>query len=1255
MVAVLRLEVTQFHGPARWHWVLTDQDQEIVAEHRVDVDTACWQFEAMQDLYAYLAWRAAPDRRLMHEKELVAEVGAWVGEHVFGPVGVALGQRSPVTVRVVVPQEARIVAFYPLECAIVAGRPLALQRVGLVFDVGGAPAVAEPKRPVGERLRILGLFSLPEGTSALGLRKERVGLSRLVKTIADTNHTAVELKVVQYGVSRARLREIVKDADGWDILHLSGHGRAGTVLLEKLDGSQDPITTGELAGLLEGLAERVKLVTVSSCSSAALAAAKQLFLPGFAAAAPAIEETVLQGAPTSANDGNEARIAALAVELASRLDCAVLAMRYPVTDSLATGLAEGLYNAVIGLGQSLPAALGSVLPSLVEHPPTFGYRALSVATPAIFGARALDADAIRAPHGELVADEELARKLRDCPPQPPRFVGRVGVMARAGAALAPHSGIPGVVVHGMAGAGKTACAAELAYTHQDSFDRVVWFKAPDEGTDIADALSRFARKIEAQIPELLFAHLLEDEGTLARFVPSMTGFAERNRVLVVVDNAESLLTTTGAWRDNRWRLVIAALTAHQGPSRLVITSRRPVNERDGRLQAETIHALSRDEAVLLARELPHLRALLDEQAQGPRAAETRELARWVLAATQGHPQLLELADNQAADIDRLTALRAAVDHAWIARGGLPEGFFTSGESAASAEDYTDVLTEWTRTVTDGLPEEAQALFWFLCSLEESDRHGPRIGEVIAENWANARSRLDLPGDLADIGELLDMVAACALLAPDRHPGHGRVVGYRIHPLIAMAGRERAGARFQTAVDTELARYWTTIANDALEREVETSGLVVRAGLAAAPYLLRLNAWEDTGRLLDRVLQRDDRRATVVAVLPALEQILAASIGTDRESAAAGRRDFARGLIHPAASVERLMQERIATVLAHHDYQSASTMAGDLAWIYLRSGQFDEALHMADRCIGYTRQTRWGPWTQLGDEVQRLQILAFMGQAERVLSDVERLRAQADALPGAGNQPETVKPWTVRERLLDAGRTAALQLKQWAQAVELNTAVADSQRARAATKTEIARTQFNSCGPLLQLGRLDKALRLLRECREIFDRAHDDRMLGNVFSMLAFAERGRGHREVALGLARDALRYGYLADDVDSIPISHFNLGTYLREDAGDPGDALAHHLAAALIYAVTGGQYLEQSVHAAAADLQRFPDASGVPGDVAELCRRVGEVHGARLGKLLARLAPDPEARQRRLGELITQVGALAATSTEPPSIPPSP
>ena len=69
-------------------------------------------------------------------------------------------------------------------------------------------------------------------------------------------------------------------------------------------------------------------------------------------------------------------------------------------------------------------------------------------------------------------------------------------MARASAALAPRSGVPGVLLHGMPGGGKTACALELAYTHEHAFDRLVWFKAPDEGLDITGALTGFALTLE---------------------------------------------------------------------------------------------------------------------------------------------------------------------------------------------------------------------------------------------------------------------------------------------------------------------------------------------------------------------------------------------------------------------------------------------------------------------------------------------------------------------------------------------------------------------------------------------------------------------------------------------------------------------------------------------------------------------------------------------------------------------------------------
>ena len=67
------------------------------------------------------------------------------------------------------------------------------------------------------------------------------------------------------------------------------------------------------------------------------------------------------------------------------------------------------------------------------------------------------------------------------PPQPDRFVGRTGVMARASAVLAAESAVPGVLLHGMPGGGKTACALELAYGHEHAFEQLIWYKAPDAG------------------------------------------------------------------------------------------------------------------------------------------------------------------------------------------------------------------------------------------------------------------------------------------------------------------------------------------------------------------------------------------------------------------------------------------------------------------------------------------------------------------------------------------------------------------------------------------------------------------------------------------------------------------------------------------------------------------------------------------------------------------------------------------------------
>jgi len=128
-----RLEAQEFQGLTRWRWVLTGSDGSFVADHEVRLDAGCWQFKAFSDLWDYLQWGAAPDRRIEDEARIVADVGAWIGEHVLGQVGAAVATASPATVRVIAPGDAESLLFLPLELAHVGGMPLSVQEVTLVW------------------------------------------------------------------------------------------------------------------------------------------------------------------------------------------------------------------------------------------------------------------------------------------------------------------------------------------------------------------------------------------------------------------------------------------------------------------------------------------------------------------------------------------------------------------------------------------------------------------------------------------------------------------------------------------------------------------------------------------------------------------------------------------------------------------------------------------------------------------------------------------------------------------------------------------------------------------------------------------------------------------------------------------------------------------------------------------------------------------------------------------------------------------
>lgn len=1243
------LDVRDYVGPARWRWVLSSLGGEMLCDHQVMLDESCWQYEAFADLPGYLRWHVVPDRRIQDEAVILAAASEWIGEQVLGPIGAVLAATAPATVLVRVPEQAVHLTFRPLQLAHVNGRPLASQNVTLITQAGGdssPPSVHGDERPE-DVLRVLGLFSMPAGERPLNLRRERQALVKLFTGIAAMGR-AVDVRVLQYGVTRGKLQEVLTEGGGWDIIHVSGHGAPGELLLETENGSPDAVAGGELAALLALTRERLKLVTVSACWSAALGGAAQRRLLGLPVSEAQLEDQI--------DPSGGLAPGVIATDLAA-LGCAVLAMRYPVTDDFAIALAEKLYRLLAAENQLLPRALGMALEQVVAVPPTSACPGLSVATPALFGNRAVGLRLAMPERTGSVAYDTAGTKMAGFPPQPDRLVGRTAVMAQASAALAPGSRRPAILLHGMPGAGKTACAAELAHTHEHAFDRLLWFKAPDEGHDISSALVQFALTLERGLPDVQMVHVLDDASWLAGFLPHLTQVCELQRALVVIDNIESLLSDRGQWRDHRWPEVIAAMCGHTGQTRVLLTSRRVPVGLDGRTLRLAVNALSLDEALLLARELPHLRSLMDGSLPGLEAGVARRLATGVLNIAQGHPTLLELANAQAADPAVLSALVEAADHAWQQAGGVPSGFFTTGQTRAAEQDYEQVMVTWTLAVAESLTQGDKDIFSYLCCLEEGDRDSA----VAGFNWAAIWARLGRDGHPPDLIAGLAALAASGLITVDAKTalvhqlgGEEVTVAYEthqacsVHPLVAQIGRVHAGAGFQDAVDSILGKYWMGAVGSAqhLQETGQASRVrapagewVVRGGLSAIPYLRRLRQWEDIAAVVEIVFTHNSSPATVAAVMPAMQQVSAAVSGTAADPKVIRSLNVALGAVDPAGAAEQ-SRSLMTAAAARDDYLDAAIQAEDLFSYCLRRGRLTEALELAEKVVDYMQRAGLGPWTKLRAEARRLLTLAKMGQAEHALAEIQRLRGYMATLPDISQQQEMAIQSNVRHILLDAGREAAERAARWQEMLELNAELVTSMRDQGAQTSEILRAKFADYAPLLSLGRTDEALELLVTCRRVAEQDKDIQWLGTVFDALSEVENARGRGDAAISLERDALRYKYLDGDVRFIEVSHYRLGNYLTKYARQPDVAVAHHLAAALISSLTGSEGFN-SVSQATRDLRLICEDFAMPADVEELCRRVdADVPAAHLRRLLTTLGLD-QTVQEELEKLQAHITTL--------------
>ncbi len=677
----MKLTITDFESPTRWRWVLNDTQDNFIADREVNLDHEAKEYRGFFDLPDYLDFYN-PKKSEEDEKVLLQELAEWMGEHVFGNLRDALLERldSPATViRVHIPAEAQELLFRPFELTKLGDGSFVEQGVRFIYQRSDTPEPGELPKVEGS-LRMLAVFSLPDEVNPLNLRRERVQLKRLLLTIAQMLGMAVELRIIQYGATRTTLRDALRDGRGWDVIHFSGHGLEGELVLEKEDGKPDCISAKDLVKLLRPAKRRLKLLTLSACWSAARPKTlSELLRTGFTRSDVALQATALPS---------------LAQTLSEELDCAALAMRYPVGDRFAEKLAIELYTELFERNCSLPEALQLA----IEDALTETTLVLSPLTPILFGPNAAE---LRLPPPTQPPDFKMPETgLFEFPEEPEHFVGRLMPMLRASQAFAPRSSFRGVLFHGMAGAGKTACALELAYRHESRrFTGGVWYKAPDEGNDISGELARFLSVMENQLNMergILTAHVNQPDDFVQRTLPRLKGLLSERSALIVLDNMESLLTSSNQWRDAKWEGLLGVLLTHRGTSRVVLTSRRvPATLKEhSALKRISIHALSLSESILLARELPNLGVLFDSETD-------QNLLVRTLNVIQGHPKLLELADKLAATPDALKQ-QVARSEAEADMRAL-HAFFETGESEQAAEDFVATLGQWTTQLSERLP------------------------------------------------------------------------------------------------------------------------------------------------------------------------------------------------------------------------------------------------------------------------------------------------------------------------------------------------------------------------------------------------------------------------------------------------------------------------------------------------------------------------------------------------------------------------
>ncbi|MDB5070255.1 MAG: hypothetical protein JWM87_1366 [Candidatus Eremiobacteraeota bacterium] len=816
-------------------------------------------------------------------------------------------------------------------------------------------------------------------------------------------------------------------------------------------------------------------------------------------------------------------------------------------------------------------------------------------------------------------------------------------MTDASGALAAQSPWAGVLFYGLPGGGKTACALELAYHFEQTgrFDTYVWY-APEDDDEPTVALRNFADCLDARCAafpsDLKLAEIIERMDTDPGQVQRITECFRQMAALVFVDGVERLLTPAREWRDHRWSIVISAICASGGLSRLVLTSRARPRDFGVPLRVVQVNALTVEEELVLVDELPNLDRLARNTSDEWHDNDG-SLVYQVTRIAQGHPWVLQFADSLARDSQLLE--RQLSQGTTDDTNALGAFLAVDGPDAASAHFLSELIT-WALQIADDLEPATRLFFLFLCCLQERDRRA----WILESNWDAVWSLLQMPRS-APVPRAMYPELVTAGLIQCVLPEGEDVLTVRLHPGLAEAGYGCAGPDLRDAVDHEMIRFWFTqmVAHrDALPKEFREDAVIVRAGLSAFPYVARAQRWNVALSMLAEIVHRDSSPYTLSVTLPLVRTTAAALAGTSHGLAARVLLGKVLLRLRSFIEAEDVIRGALKDAVKSEDPHQTKIVMSELLRLLRDTGRPEMAMEYYNQTKEFMDALPVGPWTRVNDEAGQIQTLLQLNRFDEVVRDAKSLVARMKTLPDPPlENDDLVTPWSVREVVLSTGYAAAIAQRDWAHALTFNERLVKSMRSRGAKDLEVARVMVNSCGPLIELGRLGKhrrfeqALRKLRQCRKAAEKEQDRELLGAVFTAFAGCYSAAHQVGAAVAQQKTSLRYAYETHDHAGARIGHTNLAIYMG-DEGDERGAACHGFAGAMLAFLTGDDFTIALQRVAWRFAQLGAKAQNIIPDAYETVHRsVEAVDGVRFDAVVNELLPGDATRE----ELFTEVRGM--------------